>query len=108
MRLSPPPRPRSWVLAYLWTSSVMRIFELGPGRKFRGYTGPTGFLVIEIRTPSSTWAPVTAPDLLAQATNALGLAAVGEPPAGFKFTVDARYVGDSGLELVNPFLCRRG
>jgi len=83
----------------------MRIFELGPGRKFRGTTGTGGALTLEIRTPTQ-WVLVTAPDLIAQATNALALAQVGEPPAGFRLTNDERYV-EANPALVNPFACRR-
>ena len=83
----------------------MRIFELGAGRKFRGFAGLTGFLTLELRTPVE-WTPVTAPDLIEIATNALALASVGEPPAGFRFTTDERYV-EANPALVNPFLCRR-
>jgi len=84
----------------------MRIFELGPGRKFRASTGPSGFLRLELRMPDR-WEPLTTPDLVTIATNALALSAAGEPPPGFRFTQDERYVGPLGSSDVNPFLCRR-
>jgi hypothetical protein len=82
----------------------MRMFELGPGRKFRASQGPSGFLRLELRTPDS-WTASVAADLVSVATNALALAAAGEPPEGFRFTQDDRYV-DSG-KLANPFTLRR-
>jgi hypothetical protein len=84
----------------------MQIFELGPGRKFRASVSPSGFLKLEIRQPA-LWEPVTSPDLVAVATNALALAAIGSPPAGFRFTVDDRYCGPLTGADVNPFKCRR-
>lgn len=83
----------------------MRMFELGPGRKFRASTGPSGYLQLELRTPSN-WGVVTAADLVSVATNALALASIGEPPAGFRFTQDERYVGHSDSRNVNPFAQR--
>jgi hypothetical protein len=66
--------------------------------------GTSGFLRLELRTPSD-WVPVTALDLVSVATNALALASAGEPPEGFRFTQDDRYV--SPLKLANPFDVRR-
>lgn len=87
--------------------TIVKVFELGPGRKFRASTGQNGFLRLEIRTPLQ-WQVVTAPDLIEVATNALALAGAGEPPPGFKFTTDDRYVGVLGPHShLNPFLCRR-
>jgi hypothetical protein len=84
----------------------MRMFELGPGRKFRASTGPSGFLRLELRTPAD-WVPVTAPDLTSLATNALALSAAGEPPQGFRFTQDDRYVGPMDVKSIIPFEVRR-
>lgn len=83
----------------------MKIFELGPGRKFRATAGTAGFLKLEIRQPDR-WEQVQAPDLISVATNALALAAVGEPPEGFRFTNDDRYV-EGNPKLINPFTARR-
>jgi len=84
----------------------MQLFELGPGLKYRGSAGPSGFLKLELRTPS-VWVAVTSPDLVAQATNALALAALGLPPPGFRLTQDDRYVGPADIRGVNPFEYRR-
>lgn len=83
----------------------MKIFELGPGRKFRATAGLGGSLKLEIRQPDR-WETVQAPDLITVATTALALAAVGEPPEGFRFTLDDRYV-ERDPKLVNPFHVRR-
>lgn len=82
----------------------MLIFELGRGRKFRASVGSNGYLRLEIRTPDR-WELLTAPDLVTVATNALALAAIGEAPEGFKFTIDDRYV-DLDPAKMNPFLAR--
>jgi len=82
------------------------MFELGPGRKFRASTGPSGYLRLELRTPAD-WVPVTAPDLVSVATNALALFAVGEPPQGFHLTQDERYVDPTEGRMVNPFRVRQ-
>lgn len=81
----------------------MKIFELGPDRKFRASTGPNGLLRLEIRQPWA-WEPLTTPDMISVATNALALAAIGSPPAGFRFTMDDRY---TGRYRTNPLIrCR--
>lgn len=80
----------------------MRIFELGQGRKFRATTGTNGFLRLEIRMPDR-WDVVSSPDLVSQATNALALAAAGEPPQDFRFTQDDRYIGPVDIRMINPF-----
>jgi len=80
----------------------MRMFELGPGRKFRATTGPGGSLRLEIRTPTQ-WETVLAPDLITVATQALALSAAGEPPKGFRYTQDDRYLDQ---KLANPFELR--
>lgn len=84
----------------------MRMFELGPGRKFRASTGPSGYLRLELRTPD-TWSTQISPDLVSVATNALALAGAGEPPDGFRFTQDDRYVGLMDVKTMNPFAQRR-
>lgn len=84
----------------------MRMFELGPGRKFRASTGPSGYLRLELRTPND-WVATIAPDMVSVATNALALASAGEPPAGFRFTQDDRYIGPMDVKSINPFEMRR-
>lgn len=83
----------------------MRMFELGPGRKFRALTGTSGFLRLELRTPSGEWSTQIPADMVAVATNALALAGAGEPPAGFRYTQDDRFV--DGPKPLNPFEARR-
>jgi len=51
------------------------------------------------------WEILTAADMVTVATNALALAAIGEPPSGFSFTTDDRYV-DLDPAKENPFLVR--
>lgn len=84
----------------------MRMFELGPGRKFRASTGPSGYLRLELRTPD-TWTTTIPADMVTQAMNALALAAADEPPQGFRFTQDERYVGPMDVKTMNPFAMRR-
>jgi hypothetical protein len=69
----------------------VKIFELSSTLKFRASADPNGLLRLEIRQPWA-WEVVKTADLIAVATNALALAAVGEPIKGFKFTSDDRYV----------------
>jgi len=84
----------------------MRIFELGPDRKFRASTGPNGNVRIELRTPSD-WTTSIPADMMTQALNALALSAAGEPPQGFRFTQDERYFGAQDVRSMNPFHARR-
>lgn len=67
----------------------MKIFELGPGMKFRGVVDG-GQLRLEFRSPWG-WTPITAQDVLDRAMRALAMAALGSPPAGFRFTTDDRF-----------------
>ncbi len=67
----------------------MKIFELGPGMKFRGVVDG-GVLRLEFRSPWG-WTVITAQDVRDRAMMALAMAALGSPPAGFRFTVDDRF-----------------
>lgn len=82
------------------------MFELGPGRKFRASAGQGGSLRLEIRAPSQ-WELLQSPDMVAVATNALALVAAGEPPHGFRYTQDDRYIGATDVQHANPFELRR-
>jgi len=87
------------------------IFRLGSGIKFRASVSSLGSLYLELRQPN-TWVPVTAPDLQNEATQALGLAAIGSPPKGFTFTTDDRYTesivapNSPSYSFCNPFAMR--
>ncbi len=67
----------------------MKIFELGPGMKFRA-TVDGGVLRLEFRAPWS-WTSITAQDVRDRALQALAMVALGTPPPGFRFTNDDRF-----------------
>lgn len=69
-----------------------RMFELGPGRKFRISVdaGHWNGVVLESRTPDR-WEKVTAADLIESLLKTLARVAMGAPPDGFRWTSDSRY-----------------
>lgn len=72
-----------------WPRSGVKIFELGPGMKFRAWMDG-GLLRLEWRAPHA-WVALMAQDVRDRALNALAAAALGSPPPGFRFTVDDRF-----------------
>ena len=81
-----------------------RIFEWGPGKKYRARTDSSFWngIRIEVRHQEG-WTPVTALDLYESLLKILALAAIGQPIAGFRWTNDDRYNDGSPL----PTLLRR-
>ena len=69
-----------------------RMFELGPGRKFRitADTGHWNGVTLESRLPDR-WEKVVSADLLESLLKALARVAMGAIPDGFKWTTDDRY-----------------